>query len=414
MTRRLLAFYGWLFALAGAAFVLAEPLVLAALSWGARLIPGARPLPAQGPSLWLGLTGSLMAVLSFLAFSLSRDPDQPSVWQALLLSKGVSAGLFCVFAARSGNPAFLAAAAVDAAILVHLRLLRPAGYEVWFLKLNDPRTGSALWLRETQSLRGAARVSSRWYVWFDAVGRRVLKGRWDEPSGGAAVSPLAAGRMTARGPGVEWDVRWAKGEAPAFEFVPRPLAALGLASSRYEAPVPAGRFSGRLALEGQEFVFEGAPGSIGHLWGRAMAAEWRWAHAAFAREGAPYAVVEVLSARVEAAGVPLPWLTAANLWLDGRLHRCSGVWRGLRSASSREGDVWRFSLDFGGLRAEGECSPAPGMTAELVYESPDGRRLLCRNSKTGALRLKLLDDGGPRGELCARGCAAVEFAGPAS
>ncbi len=407
-TRRVLAFYGWLFAAAGAAFVLAEPLVLAALSAATAFLPGARALPPHGPSLWLGLSGSLLAALSALAFSLSRDPEQPAAWTALLLSKGVSASLFCVFAWRQGNPAFLGAALVDGAILGHLAVLRPPAYEVWFLKLNERRTGSALWLRDTRS-RG---VRSRWYVWFDAPRKRVVQGRWDEPSGVPLPCPLAGKRLAARGPAAEWDVRWSAGRAPKFSFVPAPLSLLGLSASRYETPVPAALFSGRLGVDGEEFRFEQAPGALGHVWGRAMAPEWRWAHAVLEREGEPPATLELLSARVEAAGARSPWLTSANLWLDGRLRRSTSVWRCWRNRSRRAGDVWSFALDFGDVRAEGECRLAADMTATLGYESPDGRRLECRNTKLGSMTVALTGPRGRRLALSAPGSAAVEFTGP--
>lgn len=77
--RRWLGVYAGVFAAAGAVFVALPGVVTALLS-----VPGA------GRSLWLGLTGSLMAVLTLLAWELSRDPAQAPVWRALLLSKAVS------------------------------------------------------------------------------------------------------------------------------------------------------------------------------------------------------------------------------------------------------------------------------------------------------------------------------------
>lgn len=400
-----LAAYGWLFAGAGAAFVLAEGWTLWALGLGTRLLFG--PVPAlepRGPGLWLGLTGSLMAVLSLLAFSLAEDPDQPAAWRALIVSKAVSTALFCAFAARARHPAFLLAAAVDGSICLHLLVLRARSraYDAWFLKLNDPATRSALWLRRTS---GGGRPPEHWYVWFDAPRARVVSGKWADPE--AAAPALDRRRLRARGKEASWDVSWTAPEAPAFRWVPAVLSWTGLAPSVYETPVSLARFSGAFRAGGEEFRFQAAPGCVGHLWGRSMAREWRWTHAVLEREGREPAVLEVLSAR---AGVFMPWLTCGNLWLDGRGRRSMALGAAPRGGASRDGDRWRFSLDFGDVRAEGECAPREGMTAELRYDSPDGRALRCRNSKTGWLKLRLTGDGGRSQELATADAAAVEFA----
>jgi hypothetical protein len=117
-------------------------------------------------------------------------------------------------------------------------------------------------------------------------------------------------------------------------------------------------------------------------------------------------VLELLWAEAQAGGVSLPALTFANPWHEGRLRESIGILRGLRNSSRRDGDRWRFRVDFGDLVAEGECAPA--LTAELDYESPDGRKLVCRNSKNGSMSVVL--SGSTAAELRTEDAAAVEYA----
>lgn len=314
LDRRWLGAYAAVFAAAGVAFIAAPGSVLALVS----AVTGAAPPGGGEASLWLGLTGSLMAVLTLLAWELSRAPGQPAVWRALLLSKGVSAALFVVFASK-GGAGFLAAALVDGAILLHLAFLREAhepleawapagggiGHEAFFLVLRDAASGAAFWLRHEA---GAAGGRCQWAV-TDRGG--VRQGEWPEP-------PFAGfGRRGSRaaGPGGSWDLTWDDGSVPPYALVPRWLWRLGLAGTMYVTSAPAARVSGSVSLDGRRWELSGAPGCVGHVWGRRRAARWRWAHAYWPERGV---AVEALTAQGRLGRWRTPPLTATVLWRGGR------------------------------------------------------------------------------------------------
>jgi hypothetical protein len=212
------------------------------------------------------------------------------------------------------------------------------------------------------------------------------------------------GRLTGRLPGADWDFAWRERPAPPFRFVPDLLAMTGLAGSDYTTPVAWGVFGGTLRLPEREVVFRDAPGCLGHLWGRNMADNWRWAHAVVdGNAGEEPAVFEILSAQVRVGPWRSPRLTCAHLWLDGEHRASASVARAFRNSTAGLPGRWTFRADFGGgLIAEGEC--VPGASAELEYESPDGRRLRCRNSKTGGIVLRI-----GRRTLTSGDAAAVEW-----
>jgi len=146
--------------------------------------------------------------------------------------------------------------------------------------------------------------------------------------------------------------------------------------------------------------------SLGHLWGRRMAQEWRWAHAVFAGG----TVFEIVSARVRLGPWLSPPLTSANLWHEGRIYR-SSPWSLLMSGSRAEAGLWLFRVSLGDLTAEGECGQDHSLLARLEYSSPEGRRLACDNSKTGFMRLRLSGrDGASIARLENPDSAAVEEA----
>ena len=430
---RLLRYYAWLFAAAGAFFVSASGLLGVLLDAAARLLPGASPVPHGGLSLWLGLTGSMMAMIALLARSLALDPYQPVAWRALLLSKAVSTFLFLAFAALSGNTLFLIGAAVDGPILAHLLFLRRAlesdpwrprlpgvgpFYEVWFAKFNDPATRTALWLRYTLSRGGGAATGAVWYVLSDPRLAEPVQGKLESDDCALGVSGfsvrvgdsrLEPGRLRGAAGDASWDLSWRDGGVPALGLVPGLAAALGLTRSDYRSACALAAFEGTARIAGRDYRFTEAPGSLGHLWGTAMADNWRWAHAALrAPDGSP-AMLEFLSSRPRLGPFVGPRLSTAFLWFEDRLYRSDGLMRALGNRVEGEGP-WRFHFDFDGLTAEGECAGDPRLGAELFYDSPDGRRIRCRNSKTGSLSVRLSADGRSAQTLATEDAASVEEA----
>ena len=415
MLRGLLRAYALLFFAAGLLFVFGERLTLAWIG-AAGALAGAPALAPGGASLWLGLTGSLMAVLTFLALRLSRAPGRAEAWDALLLSKTVSSGLFVLFAARTHNPLFLGAAAVDGGILAHLLVLRaryegardplaprpgPPAYEAWFARLGDPATGRALWVRRVRRDGPDGPESSVWAVFMEPGRGPVAVRRWAEAPGSWTLAP---DRLQGAGPGVSWDLSWSARGVPAFAVVPAWLRALGLARG-YDSAAPAARFEGRASLDGAEWTFSPGLGGLGHVWGEGLGRGWWWARASFEDARGGPAVVEVLSAPLR-LGLRA---TSVHLWRGGRAAASDGPVRLLLNSSRRDDGAWTFSARARGLRLEGTCRPGPAV--ELEYAAPGGRGLVCRHAKDSEMTLRLGGDGGDE-ELRAR-TAAVEFVEPA-
>jgi hypothetical protein len=428
-SRTLLRAYARLFLACGILFVFAERPVLRLFSWAgaAARLP---PLLPSGPSLWLGLAGSLMAVIALLAYRLSQDPGQTAAWEALLLSKAVSSSLFCVFAWRARSGLFAASAAVDGLILLHLAFLRRSFgpepglsprltggarpyYEVWFARANDPRTGRALWVRYEVVGRAASVEAACAAVFFDPEASRVVERRWAgplQPANEGEVFRLdgngaAPGVLRGSGEGASWDLSWTAGRCAPAAVVPAWLRALGLSRSGYDDAAPDAQFSGEAVLDGKRWDFSRTYGCVGHVWGKRYGAGWWWAHAVFDPGHASQTVVELLSA----PGPLGTRVTSACLWRAGVLHEANGPAALFLNTSRRDGDRWIFRARFGTMTVEGECTL--GLAATLEYSGPDERKLVCRNSKVSTMSMTLADKAR---RSFATDAAAVEFVEPAS
>lgn len=408
--------YGWVFLATGGVF-LAAPVPLT----------GLLRLPNGGPGLWLGLAGSLMAVISALSFQIAADPFRDSRWNLLLLSKAVSSLLFAAFAAAERNPFFLAGAAVDSAIFVHLAVLRAglvrpyrgrAGdgilQEAWFVMACDPAGRKGFWARYAVS-RGRAECRA---VLFDKAGGRVALERWERPAEEVESGPATAYRLggfslaRGRAAGPSWELSWPEAEAGTFSFAPPLLSGAGVVRAGYESAEGLIRVSGEARVGGLSARFDGAPAGVGHLWSPRGARGWRWARAVFARPGGD-TVFELLTADTPLLGRLNAPLTAARLVHEGRDLACVGVLASLGSRSELRGGVWSFRVGFGGVVAEGECRLDESLAAEFPYDAPGGPGL-CRTSMTGAMRLTVREGGFLLAELDSPEGAIVELAAPAS
>jgi hypothetical protein len=378
----------------------------------------------------------MMAMIAFLAFSLAEDPGLAPAWNTLLLSKTCSSLLYAWSAWSRENSLFLAGSLLDGGICLHLlvlrwrlapektenamspRLARRQGpfHEAWFAKLNDPATRNALWLRCALSRSGKDPIqASGWYVLFNPSGGRTLSGRWSpeqalnlaEDRGGIPDDLIGKALLMGQENVALWLFNISGKAGPRFDFAPRLLSLCGLKSDYCSLGLA--RFDGFLSIGGERFLFHEAHGSLGHFWGRGLPAEWRWGHAVFS-DGPRASVFEILSAQLKFRGLRLPALTTAHLWHKGIHYSGQGLWRGLRSCiRAEEGQAWSFRTDLGTVTVEGLCTPS-ALSAELEYRDPGGRQLLCRNSKTGSMRLHLLfKDGRPEVVLETADAAAVEW-----
>lgn len=415
-TVRMMRAYGWVFLATGIVFVAAPVLLTATLG-----------LPNGGRGLWLGLAGSLMAVIALLSFQIAEDPFPGARWNVLLLSKAVSSVLFAAFAAAERNPAFLVGAAVDSAIFLHLAWLRAAVsfpyralagdgplHEAWFLMILDPARRRGFWAR--YALAGG-RAQCR-AVLFDKDAGRAAVRRWDLPLAELESGPGTAYRLRdfrlargrASGPG--WDLSWPDAEVGTLAFAPPFLTGAGLVRAGYEAAEGLVRVSGEAEVDGLAASFAGAAGGVGHLWSPRGARGWRWARAVF--PGAAGATVfELLTAEAPLpGGLSFP-LTAARLVHAGRSLSCVGVLASLRSRSELRDGTWSFRVRFGGVVAEGECRLDDTLAAEFPYDFPGGSGA-CRTSMTSYLKLSLREGGFALAAFETSDGAIVELAAPAS
>lgn len=285
--------------------------------------------------------------------------------------------------------------------------------ESYFLKLNDPAQGFALWLKFTFLVPqdGRAPVFEVWGVWFDMDDpTRTRAWKTTQPLTSQLVldpdlhllmpTPLGPCELTNRSTrGVlddaahrlEWDLTFDAGQDALRHLPWRWMYEKRLPRSKILAPHPASRFSGHVRIDGRLYTVDRAIGTQGHNWGSEHAWHYAWGHCALFDGMGPDTFFEGFSSRLKLGPWVTPPLSVAHLSLEGQRHAFDR-WRSMRSRLvSLTNRRWQFRLENDTHALEGVLEAPLDDFICLHYRNPDDSLAHCLNSKLASGELTLRD-----------------------
>jgi len=281
--------------------------------------------------------------------------------------------------------------------------------ESWFLKANDPHGRRAIWLKWTiWAGSGGPRhaVAEAWAIAFGGPQGHVAtkttvpfdRARFATSAIGASVdgctltADTARGRVETAGRAIAYDLTIASLEAPLVHFLKPWMYERGFPRQKIVSPIPNGRISGTVQVEGETWSLDSWPGMVGHNWGEGNSESYAWGHCNAWDDGDDV-VLEGFSARVRAGGVLLPTTTALCL----RHHGTSYMLSGFASLAKNQGSVssrrWRFRGKGPRVSLQGEMWADTDDFVGLFYPNPDGTLCYCLNSKLAHAELTLWVEG---------------------
>ena len=260
-------------------------------------------------------------------------------------------------------------------------------YESFYVKACCPGGGQGVWIRHTVHKRpGAEPNASIWFCLFDreAEGPRATKvtvsaGDLSTPAGSwirvadAEIGPRrASGSVATEAVTASWELEFG-GDAEPCKYLPADwLYEAPVPRTKFVAPYPDARFSGRLELDGAvQIELDGWPGMIGHNWGSEHAERWVWLEGTgFA--GSPDTYFDAGAARIRIGSWTTPWVPSGMLVLDGERHRLGGLGK-IRGASVEESaGECAFVLPGRDIVVRGRVSAPRKDFVGWVYADPDG------------------------------------------
>ncbi|MBI4924385.1 MAG: hypothetical protein HY843_00555 [Bdellovibrio sp.] len=312
--------------------------------------------------------------------------------------------------------------------------------EVWYLKLNDPKTQKALWLRFTLLLTksGYKKIAETWAIFFQKkeetgeIQKTALKQTFPISEfssiqnenlikiiiGNSFLTSFhTKGQIQAKGQSLEWDLDMKPLTTNQFDLVPSSLSKSKLVKNTALTVYENLSFSGDLILQGEKHRFENAPGMQGHLAGTKNGHSWVWAHCNYFLDDhgnrAPV-VFEGLSARAKLPfAIPSPKLSTFYFLYRENEFPANTLWSAIRSKSTLNFTEWSFEtehrdLEGNNLIFKGQIKAELKSFAGITYEDTDGSFLYCANSKLAEMILVVFRNGKPEARFYAPFTAAYE------
>lgn len=300
----------------------------------------------------------------------------------------------------------------------------PGHVESWFLRANDPVRPRAVWLKATilAPLEGDP-VAEGWFIWFDGETGRTLAHRHTAPfkdaefgsqgrEVGIRIGPAqftfgergeAKGNITASFGKARFKLGWTPAEGgwaqPLSIYPWRVLREGPFPKSKLLTPFPALRFTGSIALPEEQsggaasaatVSLDGWLGMQGHNWGKEHAFEYAWGQCLFpAAAGAPEAMVEGFTGRVQVGGWTTPRLSAMVVRRGGEEYRFDRIFDFFRQEAHVSRDRWtlRLASADGEARLRMDAGTRPMVC--LGYGNPNGKMSYCFNSKLADVLLEV-------------------------
>lgn len=310
--------------------------------------------------------------------------------------------------------------------------------ESWFVRANDPASPRAIWLKATVLTRAdGTSLSQAWCSVFDGdrtqafcLDVQLADATFDAAADGvvAEVGPLrlvlapdggaSTGALTSAAGRVDWDLAFERIAGPLGRplslFPTQRLVDAPFPKNKLLTPLPVATFGGSVTWDGAMWDLGGWVGMQGHNWGAAHSPEYAWGQCVFPdpATGAPYAVVEGASGRIELGNRLSPLMSMLVVRRgdeEYRFDRIVDLWR-------QRPDVAfpRWSLRMSGRHGDArlEMLGAPASMVCLAYKNPARATSYCLNSKTASVGLTVKPKRGETFELTSEHGGALEFLGP--
>jgi hypothetical protein len=304
------------------------------------------------------------------------------------------------------------------------RVAAKAGhYESFYVKACRPGGGQGIWIRHTVHKRpGAAPDSSIWFTFFDreADGPRATKvtvpaaelsapvASWIRV-GEAEIGPgRARGRVETEALTASWELSFS-GDAGPCRYLPAEwLYEAPVPRTKFVAPYPNARWSGRLELDGETIELDEWPGMVGHNWGSEHAERWVWLEGT-GFEDRPGAYFDAGAARIALGPWTTPWIPSGMLMLDGEAHRLGGFGRIRSSRIEESASACSFVLPGKDIVVRGRVSAPKKDFVGWVYADPKGPQHHTINCSAADLELTVERPAQPPLQLTLPGGAAYEL-----
>jgi hypothetical protein len=281
--------------------------------------------------------------------------------------------------------------------------------EVWYLKLTDPKTQCAFWLRFSllSSQNGFKRVAETWAISFQRTSARDVKKmalkqtfdldafQMDDPSSikiGECFfdQNRTRGSIQSKGNSIQWDLTLLAGRPSSFNMVPESLTKLGLA--RYSAGTLCEELliTGTTQVNGETTHWKQAPGMSGHFRGAKSGHSWVWGQCNTFQDDqgriVPF-IFEGITVKTQFGPISSPKVSSFYFHYQNEDYFFNTLRDAFYLKSNHTLNEWKFQADRNDLSFRGQVRAEHKDFAGLTFEDTNGSYLYCANSELSDMKV---------------------------
>lgn len=308
----------------------------------------------------------------------------------------------------------------------------PRGFiEIWHLKLNDPSSHRALWLRFVvlKSLNGFKKVAEVWGIYFHKTNGKEIKkvaikqnfdfSDFSSPSAKEVkiancqlLGNRTFGAIQAKGQSIEWNLDFVNGQDASFAFVPRVLSKSKLIKTSIITDHEELFFTGKTKINGEVIEWDRASGMLGRIQGPRIGHSWVWSqcNTFFDEQGkAADLIFEGLTTQTKLGPLTSPRISSFYFNYKNESYCFNTLKDAFFIKSKNTLKEWEFRAERKDISFRGYAKAEHKEFAGLTYEDTDGSLLYCSNSKLSDLRIIVYKKGKLEATFTAKETAAFEI-----
>ncbi|MFZ9596727.1 MAG: hypothetical protein ACO3A2_11720 [Bdellovibrionia bacterium] len=311
-------------------------------------------------------------------------------------------------------------------------------HEMWYLKLNDPSTQRAFWLRFTllHPRNGFKRLCEVAAVYFEKTSQREIKkvalkqtygldafqiraaskasphlGQGVKMADNELTAQSTTGQIVSKGNSIHWDLSFTPESKTQFSLIPKFLSRSRLVKTSMKTLCEELIFTGITEINGERIHWKEAPGILGYRSGSIAGHSWTWGQCnAFVDEaGKPTPFVfEGLTAQTRIGPFRTPSVSSFYFRYRQKDYHFNTLKDLIHIQSKANLNQWEFVTDRGELVFRGYIQSEYKDFAGLTDEDTQGSLLYFSNSKLSNMKVLVYRKGKLESTFTAEGTVAFE------
>lgn len=285
-------------------------------------------------------------------------------------------------------------------------------YEIYYLKLVDPKKQWSFWVRYTLLSPIADREEPSASVWgiFHRQGEEPIaikqtvrlsiidvyhSGRFIQIEDNYLALDATYGNLEEDTHRIKWDLMFEDPTMSICLYPHRFLYSIPFPKTKFLEPCVSTYVSGTIQIGRESFKLDHCLAHQAHIWGTQYAQRWVWGNCNMFQED-PTAIFEGLVAQIPLGPFISPPMALFYFVWEGKPYQANGLIKWFKNKSQHHLLEWEFEAICKKTKFIGRLHRRPDQIAGVQYHGPHGEKRFCHNTMRADMTLDIFAKDGKR------------------